>query len=105
MRPLVRNSIHVLLEPAPLAALALRLAPRWLAWLAESRLRTRARALRRLPKRRQPKLRTQVPRLDYPCRHQIETLGPPAAGQVNGATALRCPLLGQNGAAGSVTER
>jgi len=48
---------------------------------------------------------TQVQGLDYPGGHQIESLEQPAAGQANGATALRCPFSGQNGAAGSVTER
>ena len=105
LRPLVRNSIHALLDPPLLAALALRPAPRWLAWLAERTLRTRARALRWLPKRRQPKLRTQLPRLDYPGGYRIESLGPPAADQADGATALRCPFSGQNGTAGSATER
>ena len=84
-------------------ALALRPAPRWLAWLAENALRTRARVLRWLPKRQQPKLRTQVPRRDYPGGYQIEALGPPPAGPADGAT-LHCPFSGQNSGAGRATE-
>ncbi|MBE2257734.1 MAG: DUF2236 domain-containing protein [Candidatus Accumulibacter sp.] len=105
LRPLVRSSIHALLDPPLLAAFALRPAPRWLAWLAESALRARARALRWLPKRRQAKLRTQVPRPDYPAGYQIESLGPPPAGPADGVAALRCPFSGQHSAASRATER
>jgi hypothetical protein len=105
LRPLVRNSIHALLDPPLLAALALRPAPRWLAWLAENALRTRARVLRWLPKRRQPKLRTQVPRRDYPGGYRIEGLGPPPSGPADGAATLRCPFSGENRVVGRATER
>lgn len=76
LRPLVRRSIHALLDPPLLAAFALQPAPRWLGWTASVALRTRARVLRWLPQRRQPKLRTQVPRADYPEGYCIESLGP-----------------------------
>ncbi|EXI82666.1 MAG: hypothetical protein AW10_00452 [Candidatus Accumulibacter appositus] len=98
LRPLVRNSIHALLDPPLLAALALRPAPPWLAWLAEATLRTRARLLRWLPKRRQAKLRTQVPRPDYPGGYQIESLGPPPAARAAETPGPGCPFSGLNGA-------
>ena len=46
LRPLVRRSIHALLDPTLLAAFALQPAPRWLGWTAKVALRTRARVLR-----------------------------------------------------------
>jgi len=80
LRPLVRRSIHALLDQALLTAFDLRPAPRWLAWAAERALRARASALRWLPQRRRPKLRTQIPRADYPQGYRIESLGPPPPG-------------------------
>ncbi|MBL8416491.1 MAG: DUF2236 domain-containing protein [Propionivibrio sp.] len=79
LRPLVRSSIHALLDPPLLVAFDLRPAPRWLVCSAESALRLRARALRWLPQRRRAKLRTQIPRADYPQGYRIEALGPPQA--------------------------
>ena len=77
LRPLVRGSIHALLDPPLLAAFALRPVPFWLVWAAERALRLRAWTLRWLPKRRRPKRRTQIPRADYPQGYRIESLGPP----------------------------
>ena len=79
-RPLVRSSIHALLDPPLLSAFGLQPAPRWLVWTAEHALRLRARVLRWLPRRRRPKLRTQIPRTDYPQGYRIESLGPPPLG-------------------------
>ncbi|MEF8727233.1 MAG: oxygenase MpaB family protein [Accumulibacter sp.] len=79
LRPLVRRSIHALLDPPLLLALDLRPAPRWLLWTVEAALRGRARLLRWLPRRRQPKLRTRIARAAYPCGYDIATLGPAAA--------------------------
>lgn len=47
----------------------------------EFALKTRALALRWLPKRRRPRLRTQLPRADYPQGYRIESLGPPPIGE------------------------
>ncbi len=80
LRPLVRSSIHALLDPPLLTAFGLQPAPRWLQWAAERALRLRAGALRWLPQRRRPKLRTQIPRADYPQGYRIESLGPPPSG-------------------------
>ncbi|EXI65641.1 MAG: hypothetical protein AW08_03012 [Candidatus Accumulibacter adjunctus] len=79
LRPLVRRSIHALLDPPLLLALDLQPAPRWLQRTVEAALRGRARLLRWLPRRRQPKLRTRVARTAYPCGYDIATLGPAAA--------------------------
>ena len=80
LRPLVRRSIHALLDPSLAGALGLAPAPRWLVWAAEAALRWRARVLRCLPRRRTPRLRTRIPRRDYPAGYEIESLGPPPPG-------------------------
>ncbi len=81
LRPLVRRSINGLLDDPLLKAFDLPPAPGWLARTAELALKARARALRWLPKRRRPRLRTQMPRADYPRGYRIESLGPPPIGK------------------------
>jgi hypothetical protein len=76
-RPLVRVAINGLLDETLLKAFDLEPAPRWLSRSAELALKARARALRWLPKRRRPHLRTRLPRADYPQGYRIESLGPP----------------------------
>jgi hypothetical protein len=80
LRPLVRRSIHGLLDPPLLIAFNLEPAPRWLAWSAQFSLRARAHLLRWLPKRRSARRRTDIPRADYPNGYRIESLGPPPQG-------------------------
>ena len=77
LRPLVRRSIHGLLDPTLRVAFGLPAAPGWLTWTAQRALRGRAVALHWLPKRKRPVLRTQMPRVDYPQGYRIESLGPP----------------------------
>jgi mpaB/rubber oxygenase-like protein len=77
LRPLVRRSIRALLDESLLRAFGLEPAPRWLSWSVTHSLRARALALRLLPKRKRPRLRTPIPRVDYPDGYQIESLGPP----------------------------
>ena len=77
LRPLVRRSIHGLLDPPLRAAFGLPTAPRWLAWTTERAMRARALTLHWLPKRRRPVLRTRIARADYPQGYRIESLGPP----------------------------
>jgi len=79
LRPLVRRSIHALLDPPLLAAFALEPAPRWLRSATAASLRARARVLRWLPKRRRAQLRTEIRRADYPHGYRIESLGPAPA--------------------------
>ncbi len=77
LRPLVRRSIHGLLDPPLLAAFGLTPAPRWLERSTTVAMRARALALRFLPKRRRPVLRTRIARADYPEGYSVESLGPP----------------------------
>ena len=80
LRPLVRLSIRGLLDDTLLRAFGLEPAPRFVGRSADVALRTRARLLRWLPKRRRPKLRTRLARRDYPDGYRIESLGPPPFG-------------------------
>ncbi|MBI3897278.1 MAG: DUF2236 domain-containing protein [Gammaproteobacteria bacterium] len=77
LQPLVRRSINALLDDALLRAFGLAPAPRWWVATIDRSLRLRARALRWLPPRKQPRLRTRIPRADYPQGYRIESLGPP----------------------------
>jgi hypothetical protein len=79
LRPLVRHSIHALLDPPLLTAFALEPASPWLRRTTAATLRARARLLRWLPKRRRAQLRTEIRRADYPRGYRIESLGPPPA--------------------------
>lgn len=79
LRPLVRLNIHALLDDSLRAAFGFR-QPAWpVRWLAPALLRTRARLLRVLPRRRSPRLRTAQPHASYPGGYDIERLGPDAA--------------------------
>jgi len=77
LRPLVRRSIHALLDPPLLVAFGLEPASPWLQRATAAALRMRGRALSWLPKRRRAQLRTEIPRADYPNGYRIESLGPP----------------------------
>jgi hypothetical protein len=77
LRPIVRRSIHALLDPPLLAAFGLTPAPPALQRTMAAALRARARVLRWLPKRQRAQLRTEIPRADYPNGYRIESLGPP----------------------------
>jgi len=81
VRPLVRSAINGLLDEPLLKAFDLEPAPPWLRRSAQLALKGRARMLRWLPKRRRPRLRTELPRADYPQGYRIESLGPPPAGR------------------------
>ena len=77
LRPLVRRSIHGLLDAPLRVAFGLPEAPKWLVAATQAALRARAFALRRLPRRKRPMLRTTIARADYPHGYEIESLGPP----------------------------
>jgi hypothetical protein len=80
IRPLVRHAIHGLLDAPLRTAFGLPAAPGWLVHATGLAMRVRARALRVLPKRRRPVLRTTIPRVDHPDGYRIEALGPPPFG-------------------------
>lgn len=77
LRFLGRPFVHALMDDRLLAACGFPpVSPSWRA-IVEAGIRLRARALRRLPPRRRPLLRTQLPRRKtYPDGWTMETLGP-----------------------------
>jgi hypothetical protein len=79
-RPLVRRGIYALLDDELRRAFGFPDAPAALRTTVEAGLRLRAGAVRLLPPRRRPRLRTQKRRRrTYPRGYVIEELGPPPA--------------------------
>jgi hypothetical protein len=73
----VRNAILSLMDDAALEAFGFARPPRFLRDCVHRALRLRAFLLKRLPKRRRPRLRTLDKHRSYPDGHVIEKLGPP----------------------------
>ncbi len=71
-----RPLVHALLDPPLLEALGFPAPPPQLRGAAEAALRARSRALRVLPARRRPRLRTLERHRAYPDGYQLEELGP-----------------------------
>jgi hypothetical protein len=71
------RAIHALLDEPLLDALGLPRPTAVERQLVEGGLKLRARAVRLLPPRRQPRLRTRIRRRTYPQGYRIEELGPP----------------------------
>jgi ER-bound oxygenase mpaB/B'/Rubber oxygenase, catalytic domain len=78
-RRLGARGVHALLDEPLLDALGLRHPTRAERRAARAALRARARAVRLLPPRRKPRLRTTLRRPSYPAGHRVEALGPPPA--------------------------
>jgi hypothetical protein len=79
LAPLVRASIHALLDDTLLEAFGFEKPSRLMRTLVPGVMRLRAHVLRALPPRRRPRLRTEMPREIYPGGYRIEQLGPPAS--------------------------
>lgn len=77
LRPLVRRSIHALLDESNRRAFGFPEPSPWLEWLVTRLLRLRGQVLRLLPPRRHPRLRTRMSHRSYPNGWQVEELGPP----------------------------
>lgn len=77
LRPLVRRAIPALLDAANRRAFGFPEPPAWLARAATLALGLRAAALRLLPARRAPRLRTRMPHRSYPKGWTLADLGPP----------------------------
>jgi hypothetical protein len=75
------RAVRALLDEPLLDALGLPQPTRAERGLAETSLRTRARAVRLLPPRRRPRLRTTMRRRSYPAGHRVDELGPAPAGR------------------------
>jgi ER-bound oxygenase mpaB/B'/Rubber oxygenase, catalytic domain len=77
-----RPLVHALLDEALLDALGFPHPPVALRRTAEAGIRARSRAVKLLPPRRKPRLRTEERHRSYPEHWQIEELGPPPADPV-----------------------
>jgi hypothetical protein len=80
-RPLVERGINAALDEPLLQAFGFAQPSPRMRHFVEWSLRTRARALRWLPRRRHPVLRTEMKQCSYPAGYVIEQLGPPAPGK------------------------
>jgi hypothetical protein len=78
LSPVVRAAIHAMLDDALIATFGFPRPSRFMRGLVRGVLRLRARTIRFLPSRRQPRLRTATPNRTYPGGYTIEQLGPPA---------------------------
>lgn len=76
MRPLVRRAIYALLDPPLIAAFGFPAPSRILQKLVHGGLRLRGRAVRWLPARTKPRLRTAMRHRSYPCGHTVDAVGP-----------------------------
>lgn len=77
VRPVVRRTIYALLDEVLIGAFGFPQASPALRTLVQSSLKLRAFALRVLPRRRRPLLRTEMRQRSYPNGYRIEELGPP----------------------------
>jgi hypothetical protein len=69
-------SLYAIMDDALLDAFGFPRPPRALRRAVETALRARARAVRLLPARRRPRIRTAMRRRSYPRGWQLERLGP-----------------------------
>lgn len=76
-RPLVRRAMFALMDEPLLQGFGFRRPGRFMRWLVEGSLRLRAHAVRWLPARRHPCLRTAMSHRSYPSGYQVSALGPP----------------------------
>jgi hypothetical protein len=77
LRPLVRRAIYALLDDPLIQAFGFPQPSPALRVLVHTSLKLRALALRGLPRRRRPLLRTEMRQRSYPNGYQIAALGPP----------------------------
>jgi hypothetical protein len=80
-RPLIERGIHAALDDHLNRAFGFPLPSRFMRCMAGLTLKTRARALRLIPRRTRPLLRTEMKSASYPTGYRIEEIGPaePAA--------------------------
>lgn len=78
MAPIVRMAIYALLDDPTRKAFGFPRPSWWMRGLVICGLTCRARMLRWLPQRRQPRLRTEMKHRTYPRGYSIEQLGPPS---------------------------
>jgi len=77
LHPLVRRAIYALLDDNVIKAFGFPAPSPLLRRVVPAALRLRARALRLVPRRRRPRLRTEMRHRSYPAGYRIDQLGPP----------------------------
>jgi hypothetical protein len=87
LRPVVRLGVMSLLEDYLLDAFGYKHPPRWFRGLVELTLRIRARVIRRLPRRRRPRLITKERMRSYPGGYRPDELG--VMGPVGGPASTK----------------
>jgi hypothetical protein len=75
--PLVRSAIYALLDDPLLDAFGFPRPSPLMRRLVPATLRLRGRVLRHLPRRKRPRLRTEMGHRSYPGGYAVEGLGPP----------------------------
>lgn len=76
-RPLVKHGIYAMMDEPLLVAFGFPKPSPFMRTIMETALKTRARWLRLLPRRKKPLLRTEMTHPSYPQGYQIEKIGPP----------------------------
>jgi hypothetical protein len=79
MRPFVKKGIYAAMDEPLLKAFGFPKPSPFMRRFVENSLKFRARALRLLPHRRQPVLRTEMKPRSYPDGYKIDEVGPPGA--------------------------
>jgi len=77
LHPLVRPAIYAMMDDPLIAAFGFPQPSRAMRGMVNGGLALRARALRLLPPRRRPRLRTEMRHRSYPKPYKIEEIGPP----------------------------
>ena len=79
--PFVRSAIYAMLDDELIAGFGFPKPSRFMRWLVPATLRLRAGAVRWLPERGTPCLRTAMKNRTYPAGYKIDELGPPENGR------------------------
>jgi hypothetical protein len=77
LHPLVRSTIHALLDDEVIAAFGFPRPSRFMRYVVPAALRLRGRIVRWLPARKRPRLRSEMRHRSYPQRCPIAEIGPP----------------------------
>lgn len=76
LRPLGEPAIYAMMDEPLLRAFGFPNPPAYMRWIVEGALRAKGRVARVMPRRRRPRLRTEMRHRCYPNGYQIEKLGP-----------------------------
>jgi hypothetical protein len=92
LRPLARPTLRALLDEPVIAGFGFPTPPPALRGVVQAALKGRGRALRWLPPRKHPRLRTEMVHRTYPKGYRIEELGPSGSGRQSPAGELESDI-------------